>query len=370
MKAGREKLNIIERLIFTTVLLYILVLSSCSSVKNRNWQDEYIISENFSELAEKIDTYLTEQNFQGAVLIGKEKEIIFAKGYGPCDSKSKQTNPININTTFEAGSITKQMTATAIMQLVQKKKINLEDKLSKYFPEYEHGEKITIRMLLNMRSGLTDHINSGDDFFPTNIYRHIEKNQINCKPLDDDIVLTYFYDAPLLAPPDSTYFYCNTNYYLLAKIIEQVSGMSYQDYMKKNILKPCGMKNTNLDFQNTETKGYDYKDRYYSIPASLAFGCGDLNTSVIDLYKWNTGFVDGKVLKKKFFKMMIDTESYGFGVYRREDTIFHSGTTNVFNSYNVYNLKDKTSVIVLTNRPINKTNATFIAGNILKIYQN
>jgi len=357
-------------LLGTGLVILSFSFNSCTSVKNKNWSQQVIVADKYDDLAERIDAYLVSQNFQGAVLVGKNKNILFSKGYGFCDSKSKASDLIGPATTFEVGSVTKQMTAAAVMQLVQKRKFSLDDKLSKFFPEYQHGNDITIRMLLNMRSGLTDHINAADDFFPTNIYRHIEKNQLACKPLDENIVLTYFYDAPVIAAPDSTYFYCNTNYYLLAKIIEQVSGMPYETYVQKNILTPCGMKNSNLKFQKTDTKGYDYKGRYYSIPDSLNKGCGDLNSSVIDLFKWNVQFTGGKVVSKKSFKKMIDSESYGFGVYRRENTIFHAGTTNVFNCYNLYDLNDKLSVIVLVNRPISQTNATFVANNIIKIYQN
>ena len=67
---------------------------------------------------------------------------------------------------------------------------------------------------------------------------------------------------------------------------------------------------------------------------------------------------------------MLNTESYGFGIYRRDDSIFHAGTTNVFNSYDTYFLDDKLSVIVLTNCPVSQSNATFIAGKIVKIYKN
>ena len=174
----------------TYLVILSFVFNSCSSIKNKSWDEEYIVAEKYSDLADQVNSYLEKQNFQGAVLIGKGKKIIFAKGYGSCDVNAKDLEPIGLNTTFEVGSITKQMTATAIMQLVQKHKLSLDDRLSKFFPEYEHGDEITIRMLLNMRSGLTDHINAADDFFPKNIYRHIEKNQIVNKPLDENIVLT------------------------------------------------------------------------------------------------------------------------------------------------------------------------------------
>ncbi len=359
-----------KQFLFGAGILLVIFLTSCNSIKNKKWSDEFIVDEKYSDEADQVDLYLNTNKFQGAILIGIADKIVFAKGYGPCDKNADQLLPISINTTFEIGSITKQMTAAAIMQLVQKRKIKLDDKLSKYFPDYVYGDQITIEMLLNMRSGLGDHINAADDFFPRDVYRRIEKNQFACKPLVENIVLDYFYQAPLIAEPDSTYFYSNTNYYLLAKILEKVTGKSYYKYIEENIFKPCGMSFSNISFQDTQTKGYDYRNRYYSIPSELSFGCGDVNSCVIDLFKWNNQFFNGKVVSKKSLKKMLDTESYGFGIYRRDDSIFHAGTTNVFNSYDTYFLDDKLSVIVLTNCPISQSNATFIAGKIVKIYKN
>ena len=183
-------------------------------------------------------------------------------------------------------------------------------------------------------------------------------------------MLEYLNDAPLLAEPDSTYFYCNTNYFLLARIIEQVSGMSFAQYMQKNIFDRCGMRRTNLEFQKTDTRGYDYKDRYYSIPASLALGCGDVNSSATDLFKWNVLFTSGKVVKKKTFNKMIDSESYGYGLYCHEGSIFHTGVTNVFNSYDGFYFDDKLSIIVLSNCPAAKVNTTTVARNLQKMWAN
>jgi CubicO group peptidase (beta-lactamase class C family) len=260
------------------------------------------------------------------------------------------------------------MTAAAVMQLAQAGKLSVDDKLSKFFPDFEAGDKITVEMLLNMRSGLTDHINSADDFFPKNIYRRIELKQMACEPVEENLVLEYLNEAPLLAEPDSTYFYCNTNYFLLARIIEMTSGLSYSEYIQKNIFDRCGMTHTNLEFQKTDTRGYDYKGRYYSIPASLAVGCGDVNSSATDLFKWNVFFTGGKVVKKKTFQKMIDSESYGYGVYCHEGSIFHTGVTNVFNSYDGYYFDDKLSIIVLSNCPAAKVNTTTVARNLQKMW--
>ena len=350
-----------------TILFYLI---SCSSVKKQTWDVSEIINSKYSNFTGAADSFLSEMGFQGAVLVGRGDKIVFAKGYGVCDEKAEPADlvPIGINTTFEAGSITKQMTAAAVMQLVEKKKLSVNDKLSKFFPDFEAGEKITIEMLLNMRSGLTDHINSADDFFPKNVYRRIEIKQMACEPVEENLVLEYLKQAPLLAEPDSTYFYCNTNYYLLARIIEQVSGMTFQNYIQKNIFERCGMTHSNLEFQKTDTRGYDYKGRYYSIPASLALGCGDVNSCVTDLFKWNNLFTSGKIVKKKSFKKMIDSESYGYGVYCHEGSIFHTGVTNVFNSYDGFYFDDKLSIIVLSNCPAAKVNTTTVARNLQKMW--
>ena len=355
---------------FFMTSFFIFIFSSCSSFKKRIWKDEVIIDKKYKEFAEQADAYLQEAGFKGAVLIGRGEKIVFAKGYGLCDEKAAAPDqcPIGINTTFEAGSISKQMTAAAVMQLAQAGKLSVDDKLSKFFPDFEAGDKITVEMLLNMRSGLTDHINSADDFFPKNIYRRIELKQMACEPVEENLVLEYLNEAPLLAEPDSTYFYCNTNYFLLSRIIEMTSGLSYSEYIQKNIFDRCGMTHTNLEFQKTDTRGYDYKGRYYSIPASLAVGCGDVNSSATDLFKWNVFFTGGKVVKKKTFQKMIDSESYGYGVYCHEGSIFHTGVTNVFNSYDGYYFDDKLSIIVLSNCPAAKVNTTTVARNLQKMW--
>ena len=126
-----------------------------------------------------------------------------------------------------------------------------------------------------------------------------------------------------------------------------------------------------MDFQKTTAVGYDYKGRYYSIPHELAFGCGDLNTSAVDLYKWNALLTGGKVpgLGKKGFKQMWNSNGgYGYGLFYGQKTIFHGGTTNVFNSYMCYHFDTKIQVIVLSNKPINVCNAAVIGGKIYKIF--
>ena len=187
--------------------------------------------------------------------------------------------------------------------------------------------------------------------------------------MEEGIILKYLNEAPLFIEPGSEYFYCNTNYYLLAKIIEQVSGLSFKEYMQKNIFGPCDMNNTNIEFQKTDTRGYDWKNRYYSIPYGFATGYGDVNSSVVDLYKWTSRLVKGKVVSKKSFKKMIDTDSYGYGLNVQNGEIFHGGATNVFNSFVTYHPDSKTTIIILINRPQNEKYAATFARGIYKILE-
>lgn len=351
------------------VLLVELSLISCGKENSYDSVDE-IKDPKYENFIQQAETYLTENDFHGSVLVAKGNSIIYAAGFGSSDVKNPKADNNTIHTTYEIGSVTKQMTAASIMKLVEQNKLSLNQKLSDFFPGYVYGNDITIEMLLNMRSGLTDYINSADDFFPRKVYNQIERYQISNRPLDSNIVLKHFYDAPLLAKPDSTFFYCNTNYYLLACIIEQLTNKTYSEFVTENILVPCGMNETNLQFQNTSSRGYDYKGRYYSIPQALSKGCGDVNSTVIDVYRWNKNFYNGKVVSKKSFKQMTNSKSYGYGIYCSPDSYFHGGNTNVFNAFDVYYPKEMISIIVLSNEPINRTSTTIFGRNLYKIYKN
>jgi len=323
-------------------------------------------SPDYSEFCSQAEDYLTSSNFQGTVLVARGKKIIYCKGFGPEDEKKKNSPENSSETVYEIGSITKQMTAAAIMQQVEKGKLSLEDSLEKFFPEYEHGPEITVRMLLEMRSGLLDHINGPEEFFGNKLARQISKKELAGKAVDRDEVLKALYKAELLTAPDTTYFYSNTNYYLLALILEKVSGMSYEDYLAENLFKPAGMTCTNTNFQHTSARGY-LKKQYYSISKGLALGCGDVNSTAGDILKWNLAFTGGKIVSKKTFKQMTDTDSYGFGIYCTENSLLHAGSTYCFNSYDEFFPKDKVSVIVLSNKPQSVLNATVTAGNLKKL---
>jgi len=171
--------------------------------------------------------------FSGVVMIAKDGQPILEKAYGNADSEKKTAN--RIDTKFNLGSINKIFTRVAIGQLVKAGKLSFDDKLIKILPDYPNQDaasKITIGNLVNMTSGIGDMFN--DKYFST------DKSKI--RTLKDYLPL--FANEPLDFEPGTKNRYSNGGYVVLGLVIEKVSGMSYYDYVRKNIFEPAGMTDT------------------------------------------------------------------------------------------------------------------------------
>lgn len=325
----------------------------------------------YSDYIDEVDSFLLREDFQGAVLVAKGEELIFAAGYGYADEVNGAL--CTARDTFELGSLSKQMTAAAILQLSEQNKLSVYDTLDKYFPEYEHGKNITIQDLLRMRSGLFDFLNSPANFFPADFVEEFsERADAADESLPDfsrDFLLEYLYDAPLEGNPDDYYSYSNTNYYLLGLIIEQVSGMSYQEYMQKNIFDPCGMLTANNGFRCTTARGYYEDGTTLSMRTSTALGCGSVNGSVYDMYCWLTHLLNGDVISKQSLKEMLTAvDGYGYGIRCDDGFAYHLGNTDVFNAYAMVHLEQEFVVIVLTNSPKTERAAGLYAAPLFEMY--
>jgi CubicO group peptidase (beta-lactamase class C family) len=197
----------------------------------------YTAPTNRAEFLSTVEKFLNDKanadEFSGVVLIAEKDSVVFSKAYGLA---SKEKNlPNKLDTRFNLGSLNKIFTQIAIGQLIQQGKISLDDKLGKYFPEYPNkdaAEKVTIRHLVTMRSGIGDFF--GDKFMaaPKDKFR----NNSDFIPL--------FASEPLAFEPGTSQKYSNGGYILLGAIIEKVSGKSYYDYVRENIFKIAGMTNT------------------------------------------------------------------------------------------------------------------------------
>ncbi|MBE3131517.1 MAG: beta-lactamase family protein, partial [Acidobacteria bacterium] len=189
------------------------------------------------ELIAAVRTFLEGQTkadeFSGVVLIAKDSRILFHEAYGDADREKKIPN--RKDTKFNLGSINKNFTRVAVHQLATQGKLSLDDPIKKFLPDYPNAqaaEKVTIRHLLNMASGIGDFFGSRYDATPKDKIRTLQD------------YLPLFADLPLEFEPGTNNRYSNGGYVVLGIIIEKVGGVDYYTYVRENIFKPCGMLNT------------------------------------------------------------------------------------------------------------------------------
>ncbi|HEX3027752.1 MAG TPA: serine hydrolase domain-containing protein, partial [Clostridia bacterium] len=201
-----------------------------------------------SKMAIKLDSvirkYVKESKFSGSVLVEKNGNILLNEGYGYAKKYLGRVRNTP-ETKFLLGSITKTFTAEAVLQLIEEKKLSLDEKVTKYLPEYTGWKDISIRQLLNHTSGIPNYYSSVTDYM-----RYFWGNSTPEK------IFSRFKDSPLTNKPGKKFNYSNTNYVILGRIIEMVSGESYADYLKKNIFEPLGLKNTGYEVKMGSVKNH------------------------------------------------------------------------------------------------------------------
>lgn len=318
-------------------------------------------------------------NFNGNVLIAEKGRIIYNKSAGFADFKTRQ--PLSDRSVFNLASISKQFTAAAVLLCRDRGLLSLDDSLSKYFPEIPY-EGITLRQMLTHTSGLPE---QNELLYK---YWDSEKPAFN----RDMIELLIKQKPPAAFKPGEGFKYCNTNYSLLASIVEKVTGQKFRDFLAKNIFEPAGMKQTRLrNLENgyvtlplqTENYIFDAEKERFSLPEDIPqwkkaipvagmVGAGNVYSTAADLLKWEESLKTGKILSRKIIEEMesaqvkgsVDgSDAYGYGLAVKSiygDTkIFHyGGTLGYWNSFQHFKNADRT-VIVLTNNESEKglTNA-------------
>jgi len=307
---------------------------------------------------DKIMANYNNTNEPGAsVLVLKNNKVIFKKGYGVSDINTM--DPIKPNTNFRLASVTKQFTALSILLLEKKRKLSLEDTLSKYFsfvPPYI--AKIKIKDLLTHTSGLIDY----EDLMPADQVTPL--HDTNC------LQLMSFADS-LYFPAGTNYKYSNTGYAILALIVEQVSGKSFAQFVKENIFKPLGMK-TSVAFEEgkniiaNRAYGHSFENGNWKKTdqslTSAVLGDGGIYTNVQEYTKWIKALWNYKLLPEStqiraWSKTTLNngkTIDYGYG-WHVEDFYnithpYHDGSSIGFrNSVGLFP-EQKLMVIILTNR--------------------
>ena len=312
-----------------------------------------------TKIDEILSLYQKYGQFNGSALVADNGKVIYKKGFGLANMEWEIPN--TPDTKFRLGSITKQFTATLILQLVEQGKVKLDGKLSDYLPDYrkDTGGKVTIHNLLSHTSGIPSYT-SLPGFF-----QNVSRN-----PYTVDEFIKKYASGDLEFEPGTKFVYDNSGYFLLGAIIEKVTGKPYEQVLKENIFDPLGMKNTGYDQWDTiiskRATGYSRSVRGFQtasyLDMSIPYAAGSLYSTVEDLYLWDQALYGEKILSTKSKELMFkpNLSNYGYGFVITKATlpaptalqvpvIQHNGGINGFNTVIVRMTNDKRLIVLLDN---------------------
>ncbi|MEZ4869518.1 MAG: serine hydrolase [Caldilineaceae bacterium] len=313
-----------------------------------------------ADLADQIDQMLAAvfpaDGPGAAVLVLRDGEVILRKGYGLANVELGV--PIAPEMVFRLGSVAKQFTAMAILMLVEEGKLALDDDITTYLPDYPtQGQTITVEHLLTHTGGVKDL-----EFLPARLA--VERSDLAVEEL-----IALFKDEPLDFAPGTAWSYSNSGYILLGAIIEQVSGMSYADFIQQRIFTPLGMTHSYYDDPTLvipgRVAGYTRTSDGYANAAYMSmtqpYAAGALASSVDDLAKWDAALYTSKLIKqstlRRMFKSVVltngQTPGYGYGwgvgTYAGHPIQDHNGGINGFYTEVMRLSADKVYIAILSN---------------------
>jgi len=306
---------------------------------------------------EYVRAEMQKQHIPGlSLLVSRDGNPIRAQGYGLANVELQV--PVKPETVFQSGSVGKQFTATAIMMLVEEGKINLEDPLTKFFPNAPATWKqVTVRELLSHTAGFTDY----------------PKDFNFRKDYTEDEVLKIVEGIPLAYPAGTKWSYSNLGYATLGILIHKVTGKFYGDFLQEHIFKPLDMSTTRIiseaDIIPNRAAGYrlvkgELKNQEWVAPMINTTADGSLYFSINDLAKWDAALYTEKLLKRSSLDQMWTVaklkngqpiqDHYGFGwsieTKNGHKVIGHGGSWQGFKTHISRYVGDKLTVVVLINQ--------------------
>lgn len=315
-----------------------------SQVQTEPATDDEVTAQRRERLKAAVDGYMEQYDFSGSILISVDGISLCEYSRGFAD-KSNAT-PNTSTTKIELGSITKQFTAAAIMLLQEQGKLSVYDTVDKYIPEYDFGGDMTIENLLNMTSGIPDFLNSM-------IYLNDIHEIDMMEPCSFENVLRFANSNGIEFTPGSSFKYSNTNYMLLGEIIARLSGVTYEQFVENNILKPLGMTNTTMNMNDADAVGYLIDGSEGDKSDTTYFGAaGEIASCTVDMNKWLNGFVNGKVVNQSSMYQMLNNSGmgYGYGWFISQNGYYwHTGQSMACYTMDLISLDYGINVIVLSN---------------------
>lgn len=316
----------------------------------------------YRELSTFFDTILLRNGFNGGILVAKNGSVIYEKYSGRVDIR--KTDTINEATPLHIASTSKTFTAIAVLRLVQEGKLSLADTITRFFPSFPY-KNITIQMLLNHRSGLPNYLY----FMSNEKWDKGPDGKWNRKyARNEDVLQMMIKKKPdATGRPNSRFNYCNTNYALLALIIEKITGISYPEYMQQKLFLPLQMNNTFVftlkdtlvaspSFTPSGTYwGYDFLDATY--------GDKNIYSTPQDLLKWDQALYTDQVIRTTLLDSAfapysfekVSVHNYGLGwrlqlLPNGKKVVYHFGKWHGFNAAFARLTDEKVTVIILGNK--------------------
>lgn len=312
-----------------------------------------------AQIEQVIQKKITE-GFNGNVLIAQKGVVVYQKSYGFANFKDTIKN--NLQSKFQLASLSKTFTAVAIMKLAEQGKIGLDYTVKDYFPNFPY-DGITIRSLLCHRSGLP--------FYQYTFDKAVRENKVY--PTNQQMMEWFATAQPtpkMFNQPDHYFGYNNTNFAILAALVEKVSGKPFDEYMRENLFKPAGMKNSfivttkNDSININRTFGYQFGQRLPKDYYDDITGDKGVYSTVGDLLNWYKALKNNTIINKESFREMITPRSfeypglrnygYGFRLWvdakQQTDYVYHTGWWKGYNTIMFFDPREDFVIILLNNR--------------------
>ena len=365
---------------FVHLMVFMLLLVSCGEEETKSEvkqnlpnvnlsfiydNDSLIIAKKAEELDKKFKRLQRLTGFNGTVLFAEKGRIIFEKAYGFKNVRRKRDS-LHTSDAFQLASVSKMFSAMAIMILKNDGLLDYDDDIRLYLPQFPY-EGVTPRLLMTHRTGLPRYMSLAH-----------EKWENKRKPFNNDQMLQLFVESPpnKYFSPDMGFHYCNTNYALLANIVEEISGLYFEDFVEQRIFKPLQMDSSFVYNMRDDTivslyinkgvPGYYRRGwRWREMENDYLNGVmGDKNiyTSVEDLYKYDRALDNFTLLPKEIIQEAFKPGSpkywkrknnYGFGWRIKENmdsTAYHFGWWKGFRTFYIRDMRHQRTLIVLTNK--------------------
>ncbi len=298
------------------------------------------------------DAVIRQSGFEGVVMITQNGEVLAQSAVG--NTNREPNAPVTPDTRFCVASVSKQFAATAIMLLQEQGLLSTSDTIDAYFPDFVYGGSITIQNLLSMRSGLFtgDGIvpNSGEA--PSLVPEEYGFSYDNTMEENRQAALAWLFEQPLNFEPGTRYEYSNSNYFLLAQIVEQVAGMPYEDFVRQRIFEPLGMNRSGFIHELWHEDDValppaaDAENFEAPIASGVLQGAADLVTTAGDIDKWLTALRQKTLLSEESYAEMTqdyspDDGKYGYGLMlHMPNGVGHTGMLSAYTSL-AYTRPDK-----------------------------